>query len=307
MGEDRIFDIASIGECMVEFRETEPGIYSQTIGGDSFNQVAAASLLGAKCTYLTQFGDDIFLDTLRSTMQNHSVQIEAKVLQSKKNAIYFVKNDVKTGERTFHYFRSGSAASCLTKSDAPISWIKSARVLSLSGITQALSTTTDELVGQAMESAASLGVKVAYDINFRKKLWNADDASQALAKILPFISILFLSEEDLPILQNAKGFLGLKSNQWHDSLSTLNLECTVFRRGSEGCQWFVRNLDKPREISAPRVIAKDTSGAGDVFAGVFLASYVNESPFEKCAELATKVAAKHVQHIGAMPKKDLLL
>ena len=59
---DRRFDVAALGEGMLEFNQTEAGQphYLQGFGGDTSNAVIAASRAGARAAYLTRVGDDRF-------------------------------------------------------------------------------------------------------------------------------------------------------------------------------------------------------------------------------------------------------
>ena len=63
---EKIFDVAALGEAMVEFNQTRPGepAYLQGFGGDTSNAVIAAARAGAKTTYLTRLGQDNFGELL---------------------------------------------------------------------------------------------------------------------------------------------------------------------------------------------------------------------------------------------------
>ena len=57
------FDLATIGECMVEFTQrSETGDYRCAAAGDAFNVLAYASRLGLKCRFISALGDDAFAD-----------------------------------------------------------------------------------------------------------------------------------------------------------------------------------------------------------------------------------------------------
>ena len=56
--------IASIGECMVELQETQPGVIQQTFGGDTLNTAIYMARLGqnlpVQVDYVTALGTDKF-------------------------------------------------------------------------------------------------------------------------------------------------------------------------------------------------------------------------------------------------------
>ena len=55
---EKIFDVAALGEAMLEFNQTQAGQpqYLQGFGGDTSNAVIAAARAGARTTYLTRLG-----------------------------------------------------------------------------------------------------------------------------------------------------------------------------------------------------------------------------------------------------------
>ena len=59
---DKVFDVAAIGEGLIEFNQThatEP-VYLQGFGGDTSNAIIAASRAGARCAYVSRVGGDAF-------------------------------------------------------------------------------------------------------------------------------------------------------------------------------------------------------------------------------------------------------
>src|SRR5689334_20345578 len=77
------------------------------------------------------------------------------------------------------------------------------------GIFAALSSTTGELIVEAMQAAKSAGAVVSFDLNYREKLWNVwggrDRAVDVMRRIVANVDVLVGNEEDL---QNALGIPG---------------------------------------------------------------------------------------------------
>ena len=59
---EKIMDIVSIGEPLMELSNTEKGIYKEGFGGDTSNFLMAAARQGAQTAYFTQVGQDTFGD-----------------------------------------------------------------------------------------------------------------------------------------------------------------------------------------------------------------------------------------------------
>ena len=72
------------------------------------------------------------------------------------------------------------------------------------GIFASLSRSTSDLILEAIAEARSAGTIVSYDINFRKKLWDASEGGSARAievnrKIVSMLDVLIGNEEDLQL------------------------------------------------------------------------------------------------------------
>ena len=73
-------------------------------------------------------------------------------------------------------------------------------------------------------------------------------------------------------------------------------ELVVCKKGQLGSHIFKTSVDF--EIPAERVEVVDRTGAGDVYDAGFLAGLLLELPLDRCAALATKVAARSITGYG---------
>jgi 2-dehydro-3-deoxygluconokinase len=101
------------------------------------------------------------------------------------------------------YNRANEAAAQLKPGDfdwaaifgAGVRWFHSG------GIFAALSSTTAELIIEAMETARAHGAVVSFDLNYREKLWtaagNRERAPSILGRIVKLVDVLVGNEEDL--------------------------------------------------------------------------------------------------------------
>src|SRR5205809_5692571 len=109
---EKRFDVAALGEAMLEFNQTHPGEpqYLQGFGGDTSNAVIAAARAGARTTYLTRLGADMFGDELMALWEREGVDTSGVERDAQApTGIYFVKHGAAGHQ--FHYLRAGSAAS----------------------------------------------------------------------------------------------------------------------------------------------------------------------------------------------------
>lgn len=284
-------DLLSFGEFMLEFSKN-----SVSLGGDSLNALTAAGYLGLKCGLHSSVAKDENQNQIEKILSTLPVQVFSHPATG-KNGKYTITTDSK-GERSFEYDRKGSAASHLPEVLKEIDW--NTKCLFLSGVAQALSPKWTELVAGLLKQAKQQKVLTAFDINFRPKLWQQSQAISALKNILPLIDILFVSEDDLPVLHEAMGSSDLKT------VFLAGPKVCIFRKGALG-SGYLKSNGELEIIPSPKIKPVDTSGCGDVFSGTFLAKYLKGDSLEAACGLATTLASKHAEYPGALPRPELFL
>ena len=167
-------DIVSIGECMLELFSEEPmgeaETFTRSLAGDSLNILVAAQRLGSSTGYITRLGDDPFAEYLQGAWRNEGIDASRVKVVDGFNAVHFVSL-LPGGDRKFTYYRKGSAPSTMQPSDLDHDYIGDARILHVSGIGQAISTTARATILEAVRIADDRGVSVSYDPSYRHQLW----------------------------------------------------------------------------------------------------------------------------------------
>ena len=285
------FDLVGIGECMVEFHSTAPLAeatqFGKGYGGDVLNALVAAARQGCRTAFVTRVGDDPFGAGLLSAWRAEGIDTSCAPLVPGENGVYFISVDAH-GERSFTYRRAGSAASGLT-ADVDADFIASSRCLLLSGITQAISPGARAATLAAARIARERGVTVAYDPNYRPRLWSSVDAArEACAELLPFVDILLPSlPADAAILPGDAHTLAAH---------------VVVKLGEEGCHvWQDGERSAVPAVSATVI---DTTGAGDCWNGTYLAALLRGEPAVQAAQIANAAAAAKLAHRGAIPPRS---
>ncbi|TWI69514.1 2-dehydro-3-deoxygluconokinase [Pseudoduganella lurida] len=289
---ERRFDLIAIGECMVEFHATEPlataTAFRKGCGGDTLNALVTAARQGGRTAFVTRVGDDPFGAGLRAAWQNEGVDVSQAPLVPGENGVYFISLDAH-GERSFTYRRAGSAPSTLDAAHIDEAFIASARCVLLSGITQAISPSARAATLAAARYASKHGVLVAYDPNYRPRLWSgAAAAHAACVELLPFVDILLPSlPADADVLPGAPQHL---------------VRHAVVKHGEAGCEVFHEGERHVVPAAPARVV--DTTGAGDAFNGAYLTAFLRGLAPPDAAALANRVAAAKLAHRGAIPPRE---
>lgn len=288
------FDLVALGEPLVELNQTREsgGAYIQGFGGDTSNCAIAAARLGARVAYVTRLGDDAFGRAFLNLWRKESVDASGVAVDpDAPTGLYFVSHGPAGHE--FSYLRAGSAASRMRPGDVPLEIIRAARVLHISGISQAISASACDACFTAMEACRASGAKVSYDTNLRLKLW---PLSRARAIIR---ASLALADWALPSLDDAALLFGRdEPDAILDACHADGAPLVVLRCGAAGC--IVSDGRRRERLAGHRVAAVDATGAGDCFDGAFAARIVaGDDPFA-AARYANAAAALATTGYGAV-------
>ncbi len=291
---DRRFDLVALGEPLVEFNQTRGADdqYLHGFGGDTSNCAIAAARLGARAAYATRVGADAFGREFLTLWKSEGVDVAGVGIDPEApTGIYFVTHGPSGHE--FSYLRAGSAASRMRPADLPSDLIRAAKVLHLSGISQAISAAACDTCFAAMETARASGVKVSYDTNLRLKLWPLPRARAIIR------ASLALADWALPSLEDAALLFGREEpDAILDACHADGAPLVVLRCGAKGC--VVSDGRKRERIAGHRVNAIDATGAGDCFDGAFAARLVaGDDPFI-AARYANAAAALATTGYGAV-------
>ncbi len=292
-------DILCFGEPLLEFNQQPDGLFLRGFGGDTSNCAIAASRQGAKVGFLTRLGSDAFADDLMALWQEEGVDTShIDRVADAPTGIYFVSHGPDGHQ--FTYRRAGSA-SCFASPDwLPKDYLKSAKVLHVSGISQAISDSAADAVFTAIETVRDAGGLVSYDTNLRLKLWPLDRARAVTHAAMARCQIA------LPGLEDAEHLTGRSEpDAIADFYLNLGAEIVALTLGSKGT--LIATTTERRIISGRKVTPVDATAAGDTFDGAFLARLVaGDSPFDAAA-YANAAAALSTQGYGAvapMPHAD---
>lgn len=286
------FDILCLGEPLLEFNQQPDGNYLPGFGGDTSNCAIAAARQGAKVGYVTHIGADPFGDAFMRLWADEGVDTSAvKRVTDAQTGIYFVTHGASG--HAFSYFRAGSASSRMGPEDLPVEALKSAGILHVSGISQAISDAAADAVFAAIDVVRSAGGRVSYDTNLRLKLWPLQRARAVIHAAMQRCDIA------LPGLDDAEHLTGLTApDAIADFYLGLGADIVALTLGKDGT--LVATPEHRERLAAQVVEAVDATAAGDTFDGAFLARIAaGDSPFD-AARYANAAAALSTLGYGAV-------
>ena len=297
-------DLLCFGEPMLEFNQLPRNPdgtrhFLEGHGGDTSNAAVAAARQGAKVGMIAGIGRDMpgqsFLDLWsREGIDTSTVRLSDRYL----TGVYFVTHD--DGGHQFLHYRANSAAAMLAPEDMPLDAIRHAKILYLSGISQGISTLACDASLAAIAAAKAAGVAVAYDTNYRPRLWPPARAAAVMRATMETVDYAF------PGIEDVRTLTGLQEPEaMLDYYLRLGPKVVVLKMGEQGS--YLATPDRRVRIPAIRVTAVDATGAGDTFCGSFLARTLAGDPPESAARYASAAAALKCEGYGAVapiPRPD---
>ena len=290
-------DLLCMGEPMLEFNQLpmQPDgtrHYLEGHGGDTSNAAIAAARQGTRVGYITALGRDMPGDSFMALWARESVDASTVIRTDRwLTGVYFVTHD-HDGHHFLHY-RANSAASNYTPADLPEAAIAESRMFYVSGISQGISTTAADAVFAAIDIARRNGVKVAYDTNYRPRLWPPARAAAVMHAAMAG------TDYALPGIEDALTLTGLADpDAVLDFYLRLGPKVVVLKMGESGA--YLATPEYRVRIPRHAVQVVDATGAGDAFCGSFLARILAGDSPERAARYANGAAALKCTGYGAV-------
>ena len=290
-------DLLCMGEPMLEFNQLPPQPdgtrhYLEGHGGDTSNAAIAAARQGARVGYITALGQDMPGDSFMELWAREGVDASTVMRTDRwQTGVYFVTHDAQ-GHHFLHY-RTNSAAAMYTRADLPDQAIAAARMFYVSGISQGISNSAADAVFAAIDIARRNGRKVAYDTNYRPRLWPPARAAAVMH------AAMAQADYALPGIDDVQTLTGLTDPQaMLDFYLRLGPKVVVLKMGEQGA-WLA--TPQQRMHIPPRTVkVVDATGAGDAFCGSFLARILAGDTPEQAARYANLAAALKCTGYGAV-------
>jgi len=295
---------AAIGECMIELSGNVGDQWRMGFAGDTFNTTWYARALTASdypVDYVTAFGDDPFSARQRAFFAASGIgTAQSPIYEGTRPGLYAIT--LEGAERSFTYWRSDSAARRLAADVESLSASLSGRdLVYFSGVTLAILSPQDrQALLSAIRDARARGSRIAFDPNFRPRLWETADIARATV-----CAALRISDIALPTFSDEVSLFGDSSPESTAiRLAELGVGEIVVKNGAEPAL-VVDGHDRSWLPASPAQPI-DTTGAGDSFNGAYLAARLEGKGLAEAANRAHRVAALVIGVHGALAPVDLV-
>ncbi len=300
-------DLITLGETMI--RLTPPGFdrieqansFEIHIGGSESNTAVGLARLGSRVIWLSRLPGNPLGRRVAATLASHGVDVtHVEWSTSDRMGTYYLERGKAPRAAQVYYDRAESAASRMTPSCLPSHLFVSgnAKMFHTTGITLGISTSAAQTALKAVELAQKAGWQIAFDVNYRAKLWSPNLAKEACSQVMQHSDLVFLPNRD------ARTVFGVEIDDDASALSELaafapkaTIVMTVGSRGSIA--------RKPSgEIVAQSAIPTmdiERLGSGDAFTAGFMHRYLTDAPLGDCLLWGTAMASLKYTIPGDLP------
>ena len=305
--------IMTMGEILVEIMAAEAGQSFRAPGplvgpfpsGAPAIFIDQVARLGEDAGIIGCVGDDDFGRLNIERLRRDGVDTSAvAVLKQAVTGSAFVTYD-HGGERHFIFNITNSASALLSASNVSEQLLEGCTHFHVMG-SSLFSPGPREAMNEAIHVVKRRGGSVSFDPNIRTEMLDLPEMREALGSVLKEADVFLPSGPELTLLVEAS-----TEEEAVAELLGLGVREIVVKKGVQGCTYY----DGTRRLSVPALAVEevDPTGAGDCFAGTYVACRHRGLPLEQSLRYACASGARAVMSTGPMegtggfPELDALL
>ena len=307
---EKYYDVTAVGESLIDVivrndRDTGGLIMEGNPGGAPLNVLAAAVKLGLDAAFIGKISTDAFGKYLTDTIEDCGISKEGIVFTDKELTTLAMVTLDDRGDRSFSFYRNGTADVMLESGELNTGLIGRSRVLHFGSVSMTAEPSKSATLAAA-KYARDNGVMVSYDPNLRERLWdNLDNAKKAILEGMKLADVVKISGEELEFLTEDKD-IEQAARELRDAYGLKLLTVTL---GAEGAAVLAGDtfIRKPTYSNVSTI---DTTGAGDAFWGAFLyclvksgkrAQELDSQELERFLDFANAAGSLSTTKKGAIP------
>jgi 2-dehydro-3-deoxygluconokinase len=197
----RARSVVTLGESMLRLsthaRLEQAGELDVHVAGSESNVAVALAQLGWRATWLSALPETPTGRRVANELRACGVDIShVRWVERGRVGLFFVEHAEPPRNTTVWYDRAGSAAAALGPDDLDPAALAGVDYAVVSGITSGISPSARLLAQRFAAGARQQGAKVVVDVNFRPRLWDADEAAPAIAALVDAADVVVCSARD---------------------------------------------------------------------------------------------------------------
>jgi 2-dehydro-3-deoxygluconokinase len=195
--------VITFGEIMLRLapegynRFVQAETYNATYGGGEANVAVSLANFGVDTSFVTKLPTHQIGTAALNAIRKYGVNTEQIVRGGERIGIYFLEKGASQRPSLVIYDRAGSSIQRADIIDFDWNQIfEGAEWFHFTGITPALGDNVAAICLEACKTAKGKGITISCDLNYRKKLWSKEKASQVMSELAQYIDICIANEED---------------------------------------------------------------------------------------------------------------
>ncbi len=315
---DKKFDLISFGEVMLRLsppdkeKISQGQVFEKNAGGSELNVASGAAFLGVRSAIITKLPDNKIGRFIKYKIRYGNVSDDYVVYDDsdeKRLGIYYFESGAYPRKSSVVYDRARSSMTTLKLSEIDPKIYDKTRIFHVSGITLALNTDLRATVIELVKNFKAHGAAISFDVNYRASLWSEEEARETIKSILPYIDILFVSEETSRRMMQKEGTLEeiMKSyTEEYDCKIVLTTKRGVVsptRHNFGSVIYF--NGKFYEEPPYENIEVVDRIGSGDAYVAGALFGILKYGDVQKALEFGNAMSAVKNTIYGDMPASSL--
>lgn len=257
----------------------------QASGGSAANTISTLANLGIETGYIGKIGKDPIGEFFKKDMEDLSIKADLSLGKADTGISFVLVSP--DNERTMNTYLG--AAVELNSEDLTTEKFKDYQYLHIEGYL----VLEHSLLKKAADLAKANNMLISIDMaSFNVVEGNLDFLKPFVHE---YVDIVFANEEE------AKAFTGKEPLEALDEIAQM-CEIAIVKVGKDGS--YVKSGEEFHEIDVFKTHPVDTTGAGDYYAGGFLAGLIKGYPLDKAARLGAFVASKIIEVLGAKMEQE---
>ncbi len=316
--DNKKFDLISFGEVMLRLsppdkeKISQGQIFEKNAGGSELNVASGAAFLGIRSAIITKLPDNKIGRFIKYKIRYGNVSDDYVVYdesEEKRLGIYYYESGAYPRKSSVVYDRSHSSMTTLDLSEINPEIYDKTRLFHVSGITLALNKNLRKTAIELIKNFKKNGTAISFDVNYRASLWSEEEARETIKSILPYIDILFISEETSRRMMQKEGTLQEIMKSYTEEynckivLTTRRGVVSPTRHNFGSIIYFNGKFYEEPQYENIEVV--DRIGSGDAYVAGALFGILKYNDVQKALEFGDAMSAVKNTIYGDMPASSL--
>lgn len=202
--ENKKLDLVSFGEVMLRLSPPDKekishgSIFEKNAGGSELNVAAGAAYLGCKTAIITKLPDNKIGRFIQYKIRYSNVSddyVLSDKSETQRLGVYYYETGAYPRKSSVIYDRANSSMNSIDIDEIDPEVYSNTKLFHISGVSLALSGNIRKTGLELIKKFKENGAAISFDVNYRASLWSEEEAKEVILSILPYVDVLFISEE----------------------------------------------------------------------------------------------------------------